>query len=194
MEELAAAMAEFRRMHSGVSYRLYTTNADGIKENIERGVLDIGLMTEPVDTSRFDSIRLAGKERWGAIVRTDSPLAGKDFAYAEDLVDKPLLIPVREEIRYALEGWFGRSYSQLDIAVRYNLGRNVAVMVQNDVGIGIGFNLFSDYEGLKFVPMIPPLMTGSVLCWKKNQLFSPVVGSFIEFLKNRKEVRTTSWT
>ena len=32
--------------------------------------------------------------------------------------------------------------------------------------------------------MIPPLMTGSAVCWKKNQLFSTVTRSFIDFLKN----------
>ena len=76
------------------------------------------------------------------------------------------------------------SFQDLDITARYNLGRNVAVMVQNGLGTGICFDLFASYEGLRFIPMIPPLMTGSAICWKKNQLFSTVTRSFIEFLKN----------
>lgn len=184
MDILASKMAEFRKLHSGVSYNVYTTNADGIKENIEKGVFELGLVTEPVDTSRFETLHLQGKERWGALVRDDDPLSGKEFVYPDDVKNRSLILPVRSEVRYILESWVGASFQDLDIAARYNLGRNVAVMVQNGLGTGICFDLFSSYEGLRFIPMIPPLMTGSAVCWKKNQMFSSVTKSFIDFLKN----------
>ena len=184
MDALASKMAEFHTLHKGVSYNIYTTNADGIKENIEKGVFELGLVTDPVDTSRFETLHLQRKERWGALVREDDPLSEKEFIYPDDVKDKSLILPVRTEVRYILEGWFGASFQDLNIAARYNLGRNVAVMVRSGLGIGICFDLFSNYEGLRFIPMIPPLMTGSAVCWKKNQLFSTVTRSFIEFLKN----------
>ena len=184
MDALASKMAEFRKLHKGVSYNIYTTNADGIKENIEKGVFELGLVAEPVDTSRFETLHLQGKERWGALVREDDPIAKKEFVYPDDVKNRPLILPVRSEVRYILEGWFGASFQDLDITARYNLGRNVAVMVQNGLGTGICFDLFASYEGLRFIPLIPPLMTGSAVCWKKNQLFSTVTRSFIEFLKN----------
>ena len=49
MDVFAARMAEFRDLHKGVSYNIFTTNADGIKENMEKGVFELGLVTEPVD-------------------------------------------------------------------------------------------------------------------------------------------------
>ena len=175
MDVFAARMAEFRDLHKGVSYNIFTTNADGIKENMEKGVFELGLVTEPVDTTRFETLHLQDKERWGALVREDDPLSEKEFVYPDD---------VRSEVRYILEEWFGASFQNLDIASRYNLGRNVAVMVRSGLGTGICFDLFSSHEGLRFIPMSPPLMTGSAVCWKKNQLFSTVTRSFIEFLKN----------
>ena len=184
MNRFAEKMAEFRRLHSGVSYRVYTTNADGIKENIEKGVFELGLVTEPVDTSRFETLHLKGKERWGALVKADDPLAQKEFVYPEDVNCLNLILPTRSEVRYILEGWLGKSFQDLQIAAYYNLGRNVAVMVHEGLGTGICFDLFADYDGLKFIPMLPPLMTGSAVCWKKNQLFSTVTKSFIDFLKN----------
>ena len=174
----------FRKLHPDVSYKVYTINADGVKENIEKGIIELGLITEPVDTSRFETFHLEGKERWGALVKVDDPLAGKEFVYPEDLADKPLIVPIRSEVQYLLESWLGKAFDDLDITARYNLGRNIAVMVSRGVGVGICFDLFSSYEGLKFIPMIPPLMTGSVVCWKKDQLFSTVTRSFIEFLRN----------
>ena len=164
--------------------REYMTLLMRDQENIEKGVFELGLVTEPVDTSRFETLHLQRKERWGALVREDDPLSEKEFIYPDDVKDKSLILPVRTEVRYILEGWFGASFQDLNIAARYNLGRNVAVMVRSGLGIGICFDLFSNYEGLRFIPMIPPLMTGSAVCWKKNQLFSTVTRSFIEFLKN----------
>ncbi len=184
MDSFARKMSEFRKLHSNVSYRIFTTNADGIKENIEKGVFELGLITEPVDTSRFETLHLSGKERWGALVKEDDPLAEKEFVYPEDVNCRDLILPIRSEVRYTLEGWFGKSFQDMNIAARYNLGRNVAVMVQMGLGIGICFDLFADHEGLRFIPMIPPLMTGSAVCWKKNQLFSTVTKTFIDFLKN----------
>ena len=157
---------------------------DRIKENIEKGVFELGLVTEPVDTSRFETLHLKGKERWGALVKADDPLAQKEFVYPEDVNCLNLILPTRSEVRYILEGWLGKSFQDLQIAAYYNLGRNVAVMVHEGLGTGICFDLFADYDGLKFIPMLPPLMTGSAVCWKKNQLFSTVTKSFIDFLKN----------
>ena len=183
MDMLAEKMKAFRRMHKGVSYNIHTTNADGIKENIEKGLFELGLVTEPVDTSRFETLHLEGKEQWGALVREDSPISKKDFISPDDVKNLPLILPIRSEVRYLLEEWFGSSFKNLDIAAKYNLGRNVAVMVQNNLGIGICFDLFSSYEGLEFIPMRPPLMTGSAICWKKNQMFSSVTRAFIDFLR-----------
>ena len=187
MDTFAAKMTEFRSHHPNVSYNIYTTNADGIKENIEKGIFELGLITDPVDTSRFETLHLAGKERWGALVRNDDALADKESISSDDVKNRPLLLPIRSEVRYTLEGWFGESFKDLDIAAKYNLGRNVAVMVKEGLGIGICFDLFASYDGLKFIPMLPPLMTGSVICWKKNQMFSSVTRAFIDFLISGKQ-------
>ena len=186
MQEMADRMAAFRSAHPKVSYTVRTMNTDGIRESLENGTIDIGLMTEPVDTMKFDTLRLGCKEQWGAIVRTDSELAGRMAVHPEDLAMRPLILPVRQCVRYTLESWFEKSFQELDTAARYNLGRNVAVMVQAGIGICIGFDLFSKYEDLEFIPLQPPLMTGSVLCWKRDQIFSPVAGGFIEFVKEHE--------
>ncbi len=181
---LAKRMAEFRDDHPDVSYKIHTANVDGIKEIMEKGLSELGLITEPVDTSRFETLHLPIKDRWGALVRMDSPIAGKTAVHAEDLTDQALILPIRSEVRYTLEGWFKKSFQQLNIAARYNLGRNIAVMVEERLGIGICFNLFSSFENLRFIPFDPPLETGSAICWKKDQIFSAATGRFIDFLIN----------
>ena len=182
MEELASAMSEFRTLHPAVSYRMITANVDTIREEIEKGLVDIALMTEPADTERFETLHLKTKEHMGAIVSSTSPLAGKSAVTPQDLQNEALIIPMRSEVRLTLENWLGCSFDKVNIAARYNLGRNVALLVRTGVGTAIGLNLFSDFDGLSFIPFSPPLVTGSVLCWKKNAISSPAVGSFLQFL------------
>ena len=39
--------------------------ADNIRDRLEKGLVDVGLLLEPVDTSRYDFVRLSQKETWG---------------------------------------------------------------------------------------------------------------------------------
>ena len=52
MTYLAKLLAAFHRQHPRVQYEIYSGDSDGIKERIEQGLLDMGLLLEPVDTSR----------------------------------------------------------------------------------------------------------------------------------------------
>ena len=53
--------------------------ADDIKERIEKGILDIGLLMEPVDVGKYEFIRMPLKEKWGILVRKDSEFAQGDI-------------------------------------------------------------------------------------------------------------------
>ena len=42
---------------------------------MEQGLLDMGLLLEPVDPSRYEILRLPVREAWSVLVPEDSPLA-----------------------------------------------------------------------------------------------------------------------
>lgn len=58
-------MLGFRAEHPGISFDVHTGNADLIKERLDSGLTDIGLLLEPIDMDRYDFVRLQTKERWG---------------------------------------------------------------------------------------------------------------------------------
>lgn len=64
MSLLSESMASFRREYPMVQFSIYSAIADDIKERIEKGLLDMGLLAEPVDISKYAFIRLPLKERW----------------------------------------------------------------------------------------------------------------------------------
>lgn len=183
---LAEIAASFQKEYPLVQYDFYTANADDIKDRVDRGTLDIGLLTEPVDVSHYNFIRLPVRERWGILVRKDSGLAEKQEVMPEDLLLTPLLFVKRPLVKSELSGWFGDYYDHLHVAGTYNLLNNAAVMVENGIGAALCFDIGSSNGRLKFIPLSPPVETGTVIVWKKNQVFAPAVSRFIEFLRKYK--------
>lgn len=184
MSVLADQMAFFHRKHPLVQFEIYSATADDIKERIEQGILDMGLLTEPVDIEKYAFIRMPLREKWGVLVRSDSELAGKESVTPEDLVHTPLLMAKREPVKNELASWFGDYCDELHITATYNLIINAASMVRSKMGAALCFDLGIFYEDLCFTPLSPALETGSVLVWKKNQALSDTVSGFIQHMKH----------
>ena len=66
---LADCIASFRKEHPHIKYELYSGNTNNIKDNIERGFIDLGLMSCPIDLSKFESVEMPLKETWGVLVK-----------------------------------------------------------------------------------------------------------------------------
>ncbi|MGI6028316.1 MAG: LysR family transcriptional regulator [Candidatus Heteroscillospira sp.] len=184
MSYLSEQMVALRTQYPLVQFQIHSATADDIKERIEKGTLDMGLLCEPVDIGKYEFIRMPLKEKWGILVPEDSPLAEKKFVTPKDLTTVPLLISRRESVKNELSSWFGDYYDQLQIAASFNLIINAATMVKCRAGAATCFDLGVTYDGLRFIPFSPVLETGSVLVWKKNQVLSPATSYFIKQLRN----------
>ncbi len=184
IQALTRLMAEFRLQYPGVHFDVYTATADDIKERLERGLVDLGLLVEPVDISQYQYLRLPGKERVGVLVRTDSPLAQQDRVFPEDLVGIPLIMVKRPYLMNEMSNWFGEHYDQIEIASTYNLIYNAAIMVQNQVGAAVCIELESQFEDLCFRPLYPMREIGSVLVWKQKGTLPATTRTFLEYVKD----------
>ena len=162
-----------------VQFEIYTANADDIKEQLEKGLADIGILTEPVDISKYNFIRLNNKEKWGVFTKLNSPIADKAYVTPKDLVDIPIIMVKRDIVKNEIESWFGNYYKQLKVVATYNLLNNAAILAQNNLGSVMCFDVGATYNGLKFIPLEPTIETGCVLVWRKNQILSPAVSEFI---------------
>lgn len=187
MHILAQWIAAFRRENPLVRYDIYSATADEVKDRIEKGILDMGLLVEPVDVSKYEFIRIPCRERWGLLTQADSPLAEKDFVTPDDLAHIPLLIAKRNLVQEELRGWFGRQFDAVDIIGTYNLIYNAAVMVKNGVASALTTEHDRVYEGLRFIPLRPTLERGSVLVWKKHQPHSSAATRFFAYVQKCSE-------
>lgn len=180
---LGAILLDFSALYPQVRYTLFSGNADRIKEKIENGTLDLGLLAMPVDLLTYDFLRFPVAEEYGVLVRTDSPLAGKEVLTPEDLVNVPLMLPERVLVRGELSNWFGDLYDRLNIRLTYNLVYNAAMLVRQRLGAALCLRLDCIYEDLTFVPISLTLETGSALVWKKHQTYSPAVSALIAHIQ-----------
>ena len=181
---LAEQIVAFRKLYPRVRFRIYSPTADDVKDRMENGLLDMGLLLEPVHIGRYAFIRMPVRERYGVLVRRDSPLAEKKSVRPEDLVGMPLLFGSREGVREEIAGWFGEQFDRMEVAVRYNLIRNGADLVEHGAGVALTIDQANIGENLRFIPLSPVLELGSVLAWKNLRTFPPAVRGFIDHLKH----------
>lgn len=184
MSFLSRAMVSFRERYPKVTFRIFSATADDVKERLDSGLLDMGLLTEPVDVGRYAFCRMKERDRWGVLVRLDSPLAGLDSVTPDDLEQVPLIISGRERVQRELANWFGDRWERLQIAASFNLILNAANMVRYGVGTALSFDLNFSFDDLRFIPLSPTMDTGTVLVWKKDLVLTPVVEAFHQHIKN----------
>lgn len=180
---LADVIAAFSEKHPGVRFHLNSGNADTIKERLENGGFDIGLLADPVDISRYEFTRLPQKETWGIIAHNDFAIAKRPFVMPKDLIGLPLILPHRRMVREEIQNWFGDLYGDVNVFATYDLLYNAAIMAQKKMGIILTIELESRFDEVKFVPFAPKMEFGSVLVWKKNQIQSAAMEAFIDFSK-----------
>ena len=176
---------DFRREHPKVVFDVYTAAADVVKERLERGLIDIGLLLEPIDMERFDYIRLAAKERYALLMRAEAPLAKREFVTREDLMGLPLIVPRRLNVQSELANWFGEDLNALDIAFTGNLFANSALAVRQGCGYAIAVenDELLDPKQLVSRPLKPELSSRIVLAWKRGQPFGAATQRFLEYVK-----------
>lgn len=183
---LPEAIEVFHKKYPLVSYDIFTASADLVKEQMEKGLIDMGVLLEPIDMEKFDFIRLVGKERWVVLMRPDDPLADKEAVSAKDLENLPLILPRRTNVQNELSNWLGDSFQSAKVLFTSNLSTNGALMVQKGLAYSIaieGSVPFWNKEKIAYRPLCPELKANSVLAWKKQQPFSLAASKFIEHLK-----------
>lgn len=186
MQILPELIDSFRQKYPRVTFDIFTATADLVKEQMDKGLLDIGLLLEPIDMEKYDFIRLNVREKWVVLMRPDDPLSEKESVNAKDLSTLPLILPRRMNVQSELASWFGNYYEKLNVVFTSNLNTNGAIMVRNGLAYSLvieGAMSFWDKSKVTYRPLFPELTATSVLAWKRGQPFSLAATKFIEHIQ-----------
>lgn len=188
MRLIAEVTKEMQTQHPQIRYHLFSGNADDVMERLDKGLLDFGILIEPVDLKKYDYLKLPATDVWGVLMRADSPLAEKKTIRPEDLWDIPILTSRQSMVKHDIANWLRRDFDALNVVTTYNLLFNAAVMVEQGMGCALTLDKLVDnmaVNGLCFRPLEPKLEVGLDIVWKKYQVFSKATEKFLETLQER---------
>lgn len=179
-------MESFRQEYPDVQFELYSNSAQFIMERLEHGLLDFGLLLEPIDIAKFDFIRLPKPEIWGLLMHKDHPLANHAVITKDDFKDLKLMIPSRLDDQKEFESWLETPLSDLDVFATFNVVSNAATLAAQKAAAALtieeAVSLY-DPDQLVFRRLDPPLKKQSVLVWKKAAAASRAALKFLDVLK-----------
>lgn len=184
---LPKIIQSFRERYPRVSFDIFTANADLVKEQMDKGLIDIGLLLEPVDIQKYEFIRLDVKEKWVVLIRPDDELAQQEAVTAKELAERPLIMPRRMSVQSELASWFGKFYEELDVAFTSNFSTNAAIMVSSGLAYALvveGALPYWSESKVTYRPLDPPLTATSVLAWKRGQPYGRATTKFIEYIQD----------
>lgn len=187
VEVLPELIRSFREKHPLVRFELYTATAEHVKERMDRGVTDVGLLLEPVNIEKYEAIPIKIPEEWVAALPPDSPLEEKEALTPEDLQKVPLILPQRMTAESRLARWFGDVYGHLQVVATSNLPSTSLLMVYHRLACALiirGSVVLWDAQKVTYRPLSPPLRTVSALVWKRGQPFSPAVEAFLQHVRD----------
>lgn len=162
----------FREKYPKVDFDLYSDTASAVKEKIDRGLLDAGLVIEPGIIDKYYFLPLGIRESCGILMNASSPLAEKEAIGIRDLIGLPVLISKREEVKTLYRNALGEDFDRLNIVATHNLIGNAARFAEEKCGYiftihGCVRNF--NPEIFCFRPFTPPIEQDSFLIWKKEQ-------------------------
>ncbi len=183
---LSREIKGIRTAHPRIHFHFFSGNADDVTERLDQGLLDFGVLAEPSNISKYNSISLPVADAWGLLMRKDHPLSGKAFIQADDLRAIPLIGSSQRLTGDAFSKWLKDDYEKLNVVATYTLLYNASLLVKDDVGCALCLdNIISTAQdsGLCFRPLKPTLEVRWHIVWKKYQVFSKAAEIFLKRLQ-----------
>ena len=182
----AKAAQALQKRHPNIHYQIFSGNAFYVMEQLDKGLIDFGLVYDRVDLTKYEAVKVPIKDVWGVLMRKDSPLAQKQSISPEDLWDKPLLVSAQKGDDWVIKDWIKKDFHELNIVAEYNLLFNASLLTSEGFGYAICFDNLVNTQGdsnLCFRPLSPRLEAEASIVWKKYQVFSKAAALFLKQLE-----------
>jgi DNA-binding transcriptional LysR family regulator len=179
------AAKNLHEKYPNIRFHLYSGNTENIGEKLDKGLLDFGIIVQDVDLSKYNYLKVPSTDKWGVLMRKESPLANKESITIDDLLKLPLIVS-RQGIKEDYPKWFGEKIDQLNIVATYDLVYNASIMVKKGFGYALSFDHLVDTSQeseLCFRPLSPTLETSMYVIWKKYQVFTPLAELLLKELQ-----------
>ena len=175
-----------QKKYPDIHYHILSGNADFVKEHLDRGLIDFGVVYGPVNSEIYSSMKLPAQDTWGVLMRKDSPLAQKEVIVPRDLWNQPLILSAQKHDAGPMANWIKQDLSKLNVVASYNLVFNASLLVDEGLGYAICLDKLINVSGdsnLCFRPLEPMMVAEASVIWKRYQVFSKAADCFLDALK-----------
>lgn len=155
---------------------------------LDRGLIDFAIVSQTVRVDRFETIRLADKCRWVALMRNDHPLAEKECLTASDLAHEPLLMydnamRAPHELN-DLAQWFGEDFSKLNVVATSNLTTALSTYARENLGILLTWEHIAPISGndMVAIPLSPDIVAQGTFIWHKDHPLSKAASTYLSLI------------
>lgn len=184
-DTVAMMIEELVRDYPQVHFDLVTDTSEDIIERLEKGLLDLAVLLEPIELENFEQLRLPREETWGFLVSNELFIARQTTMTQKQLTGLPIICSKRAEVQQLLAKWAEVPLAELNIIGNFNLSFNALPLVANKVGAAFSIEgAVSNRQSaeLAFLPLDPPVKTNCALVWKKR-VHTPIVQELIRRFK-----------
>lgn len=170
----------------GIHYSLLSGNADFVLDQLDRGLVDFGLVYGQVDERKYEILPSAISDNWGVLMRRDCPLAQKEAIGPDDLRGERLIVSQQSGARSLFGRWFSCPLERLHVVASYNLVLNASFLTRSGFGHTLCFSGLIEPEAddeLCFRPLAPALVSEAHIVWKKYRVLGKACERFIRQLE-----------
>lgn len=171
-----------------IHFHIVSGDTKDINEQLERGLIDFGVVFGKIDESKYEFIRVPVPEKWGILMKRDAPLAIKEKITPEDIRSQPLITSRGMLYGDFFINWFHCDYEDLNIVATYSLLFNGSLMVSEGMGYALCFDKIINVSGnsnLCFRPLEPSVDIHMNIVWKKYQVMTRASEKFLQALSNQ---------
>ncbi|EFP61546.1 LysR family transcriptional regulator [Erysipelotrichaceae bacterium AF15-26LB] len=180
---LAEGASQLQLQYPGIRYHIASGDTTDVLEELDRGLIDFGLLFDSVDKSKYECLQLPHQDIYGILMRRDCALAKKEVITPEDLWELPLICNRNStHNENDLFKWLKKDRTEINIIATYNLLYNASIMVEAGIGYAFALDNIINTTGtspLCFRPLSPRLDAHMFLVWKKYQVFSKAAEKYL---------------
>ncbi len=177
---------DLKNKYPKINYQISSGDKTDISEQLDKGLIDFGILMGNIDKAKYNYIELPLKDRFGILMKKDSELAKLDKISPDDMYNLPLIVS-RQSYSKEFSEWLGKDFDSLNICATYSLLYNASLMVEEELGYALCIDKIINTTGnsnLCFIPLDPAFEINVSFVWKKFQVFSEPAKLFLEELQN----------
>ena len=181
---LSRTAGEIAAKHPDIRFYITSGDTQDLTDELNDGLIDFALIFTQVDHTLYQSVTLPVSDRFGVLMPKNHALSQKENVRIRDLRGYPVILS-----RAHADAVCGmKDFSGLRVAATYNLIYNASLLVEDGVGLAVGFDGLINCSGnsaLTFLPLLPELKATGNLIWKKYQTLSAAAQLFVDRLRER---------